>query len=225
MKSPGFTGNAGMNVKDVAMEMKEFLFQENYRRDSYKLLADCYYLPDEELIETLSNLDKLKGSLFAGIAESASLTSDIKALKIDYSTLFIGPYRLLAPPYGSVYLEKTRRVMGISTLDVRNKYADEGLRIDIKEAPDHIAIELEFMYYLISKEVEAALSSDSIDATSYLKKQKDFLDAHLGIWVSDFSNSIEINAETSFYRDLACQTRSFIEADLKSLSQSPILTF
>ncbi len=214
-----------MNVKDVAMESKEFLFQENYRRDAYKLLADCYYLPDEELIDILRSLDKSKGNLFSGIAESASLTSDIEALRIDYSRLFIGPYRLLAPPYGSVYLENTRRVMGISTLDVRNKYADEGLRIDIKEAPDHIAIELEFMYYLISKEVEAALSSESIGATSYLKKQKDFLDAHLGIWVSDFSNNIDINAETVFYRDLARQTKSFIEADLKSLSQSPILAF
>ncbi len=113
------------------MESKEFLFQENYRRDAYKLLADCYYPPDEELIEILRSLDKSKGNLFSGIAESASLTSDIEALRIDYSRLFIGPYRLLAPPYGSVYLENTRRVMGISTLDVRNKYADEGLRIDI----------------------------------------------------------------------------------------------
>jgi TorA maturation chaperone TorD len=170
-------------------------------------------------------LDKSKGSLFSEIAESASLTSDIDALRIDYSRLFIGPYRLLAPPYGSVYLENTRRIMGNSTLDVRNKYADEGLRLDIKEAPDHIAIELEFMYYLISKEIEAALSAESIDATSYLTKQKDFLDAHLGIWVSDFSNNIAVNAETAFYRDLACQTKSFIEADLKGLSQSPILAF
>lgn len=207
------------------MESKEFLFQENYRRDAYKLLADCYYLPDEELIETLRSLDKSKGSLFSEIAESASLTSDIDALRIDYSRLFIGPYRLLAPPYGSVYLENTRRIMGNSTLDVRDKYADEGLRLDIKEAPDHIAIELEFMYYLISKEVEVALSAESIDATSYLTKQKDFLDTHLGIWVSDFSNNIAVNAETAFYRDLACQTKSFIEADLKGLSQSPILAF
>ena len=128
-----------MNVKDMAMKMKEFLFQENYRRDSYKLLADCYYLPDEELIESLSNLDKSKGSLFSEIAESASLTSDIDALRIDYSRLFIGPYRLLAPPYGSVYLENTRRIMGNSTLDVRDKYADEGLRLDIKEDPDHLS--------------------------------------------------------------------------------------
>ena len=214
-----------MNVKDMAMKMKEFLFQENYRRDSYKLLADCYYLPDEELIETLRSLDKSKGGLFSEIAESASLTNNIEALRIDYSQLFIGPYRLLAPPYGSVYLENTRRVMGNSTLDVRSKYADEGLHVDIKEAPDHITIELEFMYYLISKEIEASLSAESIDATSYRKKQQDFLDAHLGIWVSDFSNNIAVNAETAFYRDLACQTKSFIEADLKGLSQSPILAF
>jgi TorA maturation chaperone TorD len=205
------------------MEVREFLFQEYYRRDAYKLLADCYYLPDEELIETLRSLDKSKGNLFSEIAMSASQANDIEALRIDYSKLFIGPYRLLAPPYGSVYLENTRMVMGNSTLDVRSKYAVEGLSVDIKEAPDHITIELEFMHYLISREVEAILSSDSIGAARYLKKQKDFLDIHLGLWVSDFSNNIDINAETSFYRDLALQTKSFIEADLRSLPQSPTL--
>ncbi len=203
--------------------MRGFLFQENYRRDAYKLLADCYYPPDEELIETLRGLDKSKGSLFSEIAGSASLADNIEALKIDYSRLFIGPYRLLAPPYGSIYLENTRRVMGNSTLDVRSKYADEGLRIDIKEAPDHISIELEFMHYLISREIEAALDSDSIDAARYLRKQKDFLEAHLGIWVSEFSNSVASNAETAFYRYLAGQTKAFVEEDLRSLSQSPVL--
>jgi TorA maturation chaperone TorD len=115
--------------------------------------------------------------------------------------------------------------MGNSTLNVRNKYADEGLSVDIKEAPDHMAIELEFMYYLISKEVQAALSSDFIDAACYLEKQRGFLETHLGMWISDFSNNIATNAETTFYRNLACQTKSFLKADLKSLSQSPILAF
>jgi TorA maturation chaperone TorD len=207
------------------MEIKEFFFQEDYRRDAYKLLADCYYLPDEELIATLRGLDKSKGNLFSEIAESASLVNNIAALRIDYSRLFIGPYKLLAPPYGSVYLENTRMVMGNSTLNVRNKYADEGLSVDIKEAPDHMAIELEFMYYLISKEVQAALSSDFVDAACYLEKQRGFLETHLGMWISDFSNNIATNAETTFYRNLACQTKSFLKADLKSLSQSPILAF
>jgi TorA maturation chaperone TorD len=207
------------------MEIKEFFFQEDYRRDAYKLLADYYYLPDEELIATLRGLDKSKGNLFSEIAESASLVNNIAALRIDYSRLFIGPYKLLAPPYGSVYLENTRMVMGNSTLNVRNKYADEGLSVDIKEAPDHMAIELEFMYYLISKEVQAALSSDFVDAACYLEKQRGFLETHLGMWISDFSNNIATNAETTFYRNLACQTKSFLKADLKSLSQSPILAF
>ncbi len=207
------------------MEKEEFIYQEEYKRDSYKLLSECYYFPDEGLLQMLDGLDKSRRSLYSEIAKNIPAKDAIETLKIDYSKLFLGPYRLLAPPYGSVYLENTRMVMGDSTMDVRCIYREEGLNVSLKEAPDHIAIELEFMYYLISKEVEAVLNSDSVNTTNYLKRRKDFLETHLGIWVSDFSNSIEINAETSFYRDLACQTRSFIEADLKSLSQSPILTF
>jgi TorA maturation chaperone TorD len=202
------------------MEMAEFLFQENYRKDSYKLLADCYYLPNEELIKKLSSLDISRGNLFSEIAENASSASNIEALLIDYSKLFLGPYKLLAPPYGSVYLENTRRIMGNSTLDVRSKYAEEGLNITIKEAPDHITIELEFMYYLISREVEAAFDSDSTNVVRYLEKQKDFLDVHLGEWINEFTSNIEINAETSFYRVLARQTKLFIETERKIITQS-----
>ncbi|MBM2831889.1 MAG: torD6, partial [Dehalococcoidia bacterium] len=41
--------------------------------------------------------------------------------------LFVGPYRLLAPPYWSAYLEDARVVMGDSTMDVKNRYREEGL--------------------------------------------------------------------------------------------------
>lgn len=207
------------------MEIKEFVSKEEYRRGCYKALADCYYLPDKGLLKTLRNLDRSRSNLQSELASNAPALKNIQALRIDYSKLFVGPYKLLAPPYGSVYLENTTRVMGDSTLDVKNRYGKEGLQVDLKEAPDHIAIELEFMYYLISKEIEAALMSDAVSTAAYLEKQKDFLETHLGIWVSDLASNIAANAETVFYRNLAKLTDSFVKEDLMVLSRTPLLAF
>ena len=82
----------------------------------YKILSECFYPPEAE------------------------------SLKSDFSRLFIGPFKLLAPPYGSIYLDGNSCLMGASTMEVRQLYRNEGLNPVIKEAPDHIAIELEFMY-------------------------------------------------------------------------------
>ena len=206
------------------IKSKAELSHKECRRDSYKLLSECYYLPDKRLIEILSGLDTKKGQIFFDLAKHCPRISDIDTLTVDYSKLFVGPYELLAPPYGSVYLEDKSRVMGDSTVDVGKRYAEEGLNIGLKEVPDCIAIELEFMYFLIFKEAEAIRISDSGTAASYLKKQKAFLEAHLGIWVSEFAYNVEANAQTTFYKNLARITKSFIRKEIENLSINSIST-
>ena len=203
-------------VMQNVMKPKSPLGYNEYRGDAYKLLADCYHLPDEQLVKTLNNLDTSGGGIFLDLAKHIPGTSDIDSLLLDYTKLFLGPYGALAPPYGSVYLENMNRVMGNSTIDAKHRYAQEGLSINLKEAPDHIAIELEYMYFLVFKEIEAAKNQDPGAATCYQQKQRDFLEAHLGGWVSDFTSKIEAKAQTDFYKNLARITRSFINDDVAS---------
>ena len=198
------------------VKSKAILFHNEYRRDSYKFLSECYYLPDEGLVKTLNNLNASRGGLYLDIAKHCPGMSDIDSLIIDYSKLFVGPYGLLAPPYGSVYLEDTDRVMGNSTADVRKKYSEEGLDISLKEAPDHIAIELEFMYFLVFKEIEATKNHDLSNTTRYKEKQRAFLETHLGVWVSDFASKVEASAQTEFYKYLARVTKSFVTNDVNN---------
>ncbi|MFN2356106.1 MAG: molecular chaperone, partial [Desulfopila sp.] len=80
--------------------------------------------------------------------EQAIHESRHQDLLVEYARLFVGPFELLAPPYGSVYLETGRRLMGDSTIAVQHMYTNAGLTLDVQEAPDHIALELEFMHYL-----------------------------------------------------------------------------
>ena len=206
------------------LEAREELSNKECRRDSYKLLSDCYHLPDEKLIEDLSGLDTKIGGIFSDLANFCPGISDIGSLAIDHSKLFVGPYGLLASPYGSVYLEDKSQIMGNSTIDVQKRYAEEGLDIGLKEAPDHIAIELEFLYFLIFQEIAAFNNHDYDNVSLYQSKQKSFLETHLGVWVTDFTNNIAENTETEFYKNLARLTNSFVIEDVHRLYDSSIIT-
>jgi len=144
---------------------------------------------------------------------------EIERIKIDYARLFVGPYALLAPPYGSVYLEGQRRVMGDSTLDVMKGYMEVGLSISeyFRDAPDHISAELEFIYYLVRKEVEAIARGAYKIAADYLGKQQCFVENHLGVWVAEFSARVIESAETVFYRALSIVTGEFVRRNKEKM--------
>lgn len=139
--------------------------------------------------------------------------ADLEPLKVDFAKLFVGPFKLLAAPYGSVYLEGERKMMGDSTLDARSRYREAGLDTakNFKDAPDHISAELEFMYYLIFKELEAFADSDTETAMGFIQKQKSFLEDHLLAWVPEFAGQIIENAQNPFYPNLAKATESFLQ--------------
>jgi len=196
------------------MTLDELVSYEEGRRDSYALLASCFYLPTEEMVQALNELPPSDGDPYSGLVQSAKL-SDVESLRVEYSKLFVGPYNLLAPPYGSVYLEPKKTVMGDSTMDVMKRLQTEGLSVQLKEAPDHIAIELEFMFFLISKELEELRASNFDGAEAFRKKQQVFLELHLGKWVARFADKVEEHAQTEFYKNLVRATKSFVQEELQ----------
>ena len=209
------------------METKNLLNHESSRMAAFRLLSDCFFLPEPGLSEKLGTLE----SDMANVCEAAVMfvqnmrkefkaDADLEALKVDFSKLFVGPYNLSAAPYGSVYLESDRKMMGNSTQDVRKRYREAGLDTakTFKDAPDHISAELEFMYYLIFKEIEAFSKSDTEAAIDFIQKQKSFLEDHLMLWVPQFTANIIENAETSFYQNLARATKAFIIDDYHMIS-------
>ncbi len=104
-------------------------------------------------------------------------------------------------------------VMGDSTMDVKRRYHEAGLDLSVKEVPDHIALELEFMYFLVFKE-SVAIQEGGAEATVYQDRQVSFLQTHLAVWVPEFADQVIEHAQTDFYRNLARTTKSFIEKDL-----------
>ena len=133
-------------------------------------------------------------------------------LAVEYARLFVGPYELKAPPYGSVYLDGERRVMGNSTMEVIRLYEEAGLVMDkdFKELPDHIAVELEFMYYLIYKEVEALEKSEREKALAFGGIRNHFFNRFLSPWIPPFCEKIKETTDNNFYIALADCLSTFV---------------
>lgn len=172
--------------------------------NTYKLLSLLYTPPTDGLEEILTRLEQalidLKPELISVVTDMKNQThkSGLEALSIDFAKLFIGPFDLFAPPYGSVYLDDQRRVMGDSTIRVLQLYRQAGLNLseEFREPPDHIVTELEFLYYLIAKYIE---TSD----LQWLLKKEEFLHHYLSQWINKFAKRIQDNAHTTFYKNLA----------------------
>jgi len=204
------------------METKNLVNHELSRMEAFRQLSECYFQPESGLSDILENLELHLANVSQPAANCVQRMhkginngQNFEALKVDYAKLFVGPYQLLAAPYGSVYLDDGRTLMGDSTLDVINRYREEGLDTakNFSDAPDHITAELEFMYYLIFKEIEAFSNSDIATAIGFIQKQKCFLESHLLAWIPEFVGNIIENAETWFYQNLAKATEIFLKGN------------
>jgi TorA maturation chaperone TorD len=203
--------------------------QEINRAGVYRLLADLFRLPQTGLDQTLAELEDRLVQLKSGSRKAAGAlrrtfaaqAHDLVPLEVDYAQLFAGPFLVLAPPYGSIYLDGERRLMGPSTVDVREHYRGLGLDLapDFKEAPDHVAAELEFMYALICQAAIAIAEADRPLLLDSLERQQVFLARHLGAWVPDLSARIFQHAKTDFYRHLADVVQIFVAEDLEALAE------
>jgi putative dimethyl sulfoxide reductase chaperone len=187
------------------------------RANCFKLLAACFYEPEKDFFIEENLCRNLQDLLDGWASEAAKAASDMglallsteqEQLSLDHAELFIGPFELIAPPYGSVYLEKNRQIMGDTTIGVLKSYQEAGLSVDEKEPPDHVAIELEFMSLLNTREAEAGARGETNEAEKIRGQQKDFYHDYLS-WVPSFCEAIRKGTKSQFYLSLAdCLERS-----------------
>lgn len=204
------------------MEIDDFILKEKSRGDCCRLLSACFYQPQKEAFireQLFENLVGLLRKISADAAEHAAIMGKAflkcseNDLLVAYARLFVGPNGLLAPPYGSVYLDGEKMVMGDSTMAVIRMYEEQGLSMDgdFRNLPDHVSVELEFMYYLAFKEVEALKESRHIEALDYIRAQTLFLECFLAKWIKPFCDKIKLGTDNEFYGSLADCVSLFIE--------------
>lgn len=190
------------------------------RENLSRLLAACYYQPGPEFAEeqVFESMLEAATSIHPELAAYAKrLGEDYAAeghdsLLLDYTRLFLGPNHIIAKPYGSVWLEGGNTVMGESTVAVLELYQEGGFDMseEFREVPDHIAVELEFLYLLIYRENEAHRNGqpEALQAKAALRKR--LIDEHLGRWVGPFTTAVRAGAQSSYFRQLAELTDRFI---------------
>ena len=196
------------------------------RINTYSALSGCYFPPDENLG---SYLDQLVTGLDSWVPEAREAVQSMKSelqtpengledLNVDYSRLFLGPFGVLAPPFGSVYLNPAKKmVMDETTAQVEEIYLKAGLDVDadFNNPADHITVELEFMHYLHHQENTFLGENNNIKAEEFRELRSVFFRNHLGKWGQAFADKVIKNARTDFYRHLGSVTWLVLSAETR----------
>ncbi len=127
----------------------------------------------------------------------------IDDLSQDYTRLFIGLERTLAPPYESVYLSRDHIIFERQTLEVRDFYKQADLEIPRlhKEPDDHIGYELNFASFLCRQESDSHLETLSL-----------FLESHLLKWAHLFCRRVWDHAAYDYFKGNALLTTGTLES-------------
>lgn len=188
--------------------------------DVCRLLAACYYQPGPEFTE-----ERLFDSLIdAACHIDADLAARAQQLKtsfesvsmqnllVDYAHLFLGPVGLLAIPYESAWLAKAGEPVSTTTQVLLDLYAEGGFEVDpeFRDLPDHLAVELEFLYALLFRKA-AALRGNDQQAEAELNDLRERLVVdHLERWLPEFQTAVLAGAQCRFYRELVNLTVLFV---------------
>lgn len=142
----------------------------------------------------------------------------------EFNALFVGPNKLLAPPYESAYLNAEGLLMQQETLAVREFYENNGLVVNSKncEPDDHIALELEFICFLLYN-VSLNLEEQNYEkADTYLTTYSEFFKEHLNKWVPAHCFDIIAKSKNRFCTGLAHITAEYLNTEAELLANLQI---
>lgn len=189
---------------------ENFIASEQTRADCYLLLARCFQRPNrimllrqqrDNALAIYSRQSKPNAAKYARLWQQALINSTDQELDQEHCRLFNGP----VPPVASCYLESERARRKKHCAATRQIYTRFGLIIPdtASEPADHIAIELEFMHYLIALRMDALQAGDEEVAEAILPTEQLFFHDHLLVWITPFCNAIRTHTTSDFYRHTA----------------------
>lgn len=160
----------------------------------YRFLAQCMQYPDaewmnEEFFDVLYNLLGTLGGIDEGveIRKAINAAEDyLEDLQVEYTRLFInGVPHVVAPPYGSVYLDKS--FQGTCAANTLAFYREKGFDMDEgADLPDHLIHELEFLSLLVEE--------------NDFEGEEEFLTKLFRPWYKQFYTRVTEGAHHPYYR-------------------------
>ncbi|HHY26857.1 MAG TPA: molecular chaperone TorD family protein [Desulfitobacterium dehalogenans] len=136
---------------------------------------------------------------------SADLEPLQKELTWEFNRLFVGPYHLPTPPYESVYRTTNGLMMQEPSTEVRKKFLAAGLQVTNlnRDPDDHIGLELEFMYFLCVKGLQALENNRIPELRLRISQQQEFLEIHLLQWALTFCEDVSGHTHQPFFARMA----------------------
>ncbi|MCH9813782.1 MAG: molecular chaperone TorD family protein [Epsilonproteobacteria bacterium] len=202
-----------MNEKLVECKNREFL---------YALYSRIFLLEaDPELLKTVAQKDIKE--FFPNLYDwepyqklSAQELID-QHLNIDFTEISL----LHLTPYESFYTREDAMIESGGDNPIYTFYERFNFVVEKDKArvisPDHIAIEMEFMYMLIGAEAKAIENSDYKAAKEYKEMQKEFLEKHLLTFAPIYLINVKNESKTPFYHDAAMTGLEFLLSDYQHL--------
>ncbi len=136
-------------------------------------------------------------------------------LDVDYANLFL----LHLVPYESFYKRDDQMIESGGDNPVLSLYNSLDFRVELDKArvvsPDHIGVELEFMYMLTTALKKAFNADDKEGIKEILQVQKGFMQEHLLDWSPMFLINMKREARTALYHDGAELALEFLLSDFE----------
>lgn len=161
--------------------------------------AGFYYSPADvqEIIQLLSSQAWTEDWPYGSaeqkqhIADKLAITqTENETLDEAYQRLFIGPYALPSPPWGSVWLDKENVIFGDSTLQLREwmQHNHIDIRLTQNEPEDHFGLLLMMAAWVVENNPQ---------------KLPELLAQHILPWGFHYLDKMQENADFPFYVGLA----------------------
>ena len=129
---------------------------------------------------------------------------DFLDVRRDYTRLFIGPNRLPAPPWESVYRSEEHLLFDKETLQVRMLYRQFGMAVptDNNEPEDHFGLEMQFVAHLCQFALDAIRTDQQGLVDLAIAGIDSFFRDHICEWSHEFLADFIEGADTAYYRGL-----------------------
>ncbi len=164
-----------------------------------------------ELFPNYKNWDKRK--------EFNSSILKERYLDVDYANLFL----LHLVPYESFYTRDDQMIESGGDNPVLDIYNTLDFRVELDKArvisPDHIGVELEFMYMLTTALKKAFEAEDELGVKEILQVQKGFMQDHLLNWSPMFLINMKKESRTALYHDGAELALEFLLSDFEYICE------
>lgn len=168
----------------------------------YRFLADAFLYPEDNWLEDLEYLNRALENLKIPPLNAGSSDWDLQTLQAEYRRVFgLTGSLCYETEYGLPHEFRQSQELA----DLAGFYQAFGFKVGgrVRERPDHVAVQMEFMYLLALKEA-LAISQANFDQVEICQDaQGSFLTDHLGQWLYFFAEALIKSVEASLTSETA----------------------